>query len=1229
MLPNQQRLGRYIVSAEIGAGGMGIVYEAYDPDTGRQVAIKTLPRLDAATLYRFKREFRALADVHHPNLVQLYELVSDGARWFYTMELVRGVDFLLWARGGDVYGDGRDAAVVPVKERHERIRHGAHQLALAIAAVHRAGKVHRDIKPSNILVTDEGRVVLLDFGLVGDRPGGVSQSDTLTVGTVSHMAPEQAGSGRVGPAADWYSMGVILYEALTGHSPFAGSPLQILMEKQRTEPLAPRSVAPEVPADLDGLCTDLLRRSPASRPAAEDVIARLGGGPLRVTKTQSVVGAPLFIGRETELATLLSEVEWARTRGTVAFVRGEPGIGRTSLISQLVERLRRDQPETVVLTGRCYERESVPYKAFDGLIDSLSNYLKRRERDGVIDRLPADAALLARLFPVLGRVPAVARLGELRMTAISPHQLRARAFATLRSVLARIARVRSLVMVIDDFQWADADSFALLAELMQGPDAPRLLLVVTVRTKPHGKLPAAIAKATDSVEHATHLQLEKLPFADAAQLATELYRRVAGSELQDAPAVAEAAECHPLFIDELVRHMVSEHGIAPDVDRLDDALWARICDIDAMARRLLEVIAIAGVPLDPSVAARAAELSSDEAAQWTALLRVANLIRASWQGEHEQLEPYNDRVREAVLRRIDDPARSEHHRRLAEALQVTGAAHEDPQSLIRHLVMADQSMQAASQADQAACRAMKAFAFQRAAELFRVALQLGEFDEGRTREIHLQLAEALSGAGHGAEAADVYQAAARGADAATRLECQCRAAEQLLVTGYIERGFDALSSVLGEIDVELPRTPRRALVSLLWNRLRLRVRGTRFRLRDASEVSPRELTKLDVLHTVAASASTVDNIVGADFQARSMLAALRLGEPKRIARAMSMGAMVMGSQGALARADALASTAEQLAKDIGDPVMEAWAIAARGMSSHFIGEYDVATRLLHDAAARFGELAAGTFELNVMRIFRLIDLRLLGRCRQLRSEYDEYLRDAQRRGDRYMETTLSRALNIVWLIEDDPARARQELANKAWTPPKTGFHIQHWYKLRARGEMALYAGNAARTREQLATSMERLEKSMLLRVKMIRSDYRWLVGRLALFECAAGQPQAPRHALVAKQAGRLARDGSGLGTLWCHLLRAGIAHQSGDDAAAAEILARSVDVAHEGGFLLYEAAARQRRGQLLGGSHGSDLIAEGHRIMAREQVKNPARMTAMIAPGFGVPGDGAALITQE
>ena len=295
---------RFSIESRLGAGAFGVVYRAHDRKRGTAVALKTLRHAASDALYRFKQEFRSLADIAHPNLVSLYELFSKDDQWFFTMELVEGTDFLTYVarsalgRGYRLERYHREARVAEQRPDTEprtrsdaarelletglasaadsgvtamsfdpvRLRSALLQLVDGLHALHEAGKLHRDIKPSNVLVTNDGRVVLLDFGLVSDLgPDGFLQSVHL-VGTPAYMSPEQAAGSAVTAASDWYGVGVILYEALTGIRPFPGEYLDVLVEKQKSEPTGPRELAPSAPEDLDSLCRALLRKDPRDRP---------------------------------------------------------------------------------------------------------------------------------------------------------------------------------------------------------------------------------------------------------------------------------------------------------------------------------------------------------------------------------------------------------------------------------------------------------------------------------------------------------------------------------------------------------------------------------------------------------------------------------------------------------------------------------------------------------------------------------------------------------------------------------------------------------------------------------------------------------------------------------------------------------------------------------------------------------------------------------------------------
>jgi len=478
---------RFEIIRRLGAGGMGVVYEARDRQRDVRVALKALRNLDGASLFQFKREYRALQGIQHPNLISLGDLVEEGGSWYFTMDLVRGVDFLRHVRGdttspklqptgaGSLDGLAVRDPVASTGVDETRLRESLAQLADGLLFLHEAGKLHRDLKPSNVLVDQNGRVVILDLGLVHDAFDDSQSADNQIVGTVAYMSPEQAAAKRVGPESDWYSVGVMIFQALTGHLPHAGTAIEVLQDKQQLEAPLPSSVAPAVPEDLDLLCHQLLRIDPSRRPTGEEIRQRLGPSskfrprpPIRAAE-----GAP-FVGRASELRVLdeaLRQIDHGRAQ--TVLILGDSGVGKSALVRRFVDTLGS---ETLVLAGRCYERESVPYRAVDSVIDALSRYLAKLPTENAAALLPRMMPFATQLFPVLLRVDAIARAPRPQLQG-DPHEFRRRAFEGLRELFARIADRHRLAIIIDDLQWADADSLRLLDDLLDGPEAPMMLFV--------------------------------------------------------------------------------------------------------------------------------------------------------------------------------------------------------------------------------------------------------------------------------------------------------------------------------------------------------------------------------------------------------------------------------------------------------------------------------------------------------------------------------------------------------------------------------------------------------------------------------------------------------------------------------------------------------------------------------------------------------------------------------
>lgn len=699
-------IGDYQVLGELGHGGMGVVYQAFDRKRQEMIALKTLQRVDASAVYRLKQEFRALAEVTHPNLVGLYELSSTGQQCFIAMELIDGEHFLSYIRAGAravsyqtldyiqptqlelgtgaaaiQSASGTPCALSP--HQNDRLRATLRQLAHGVSALHAHGKLHRDIKPSNVMVTREGRVVLLDFGLVAEMDWeGVHQSTQQHVtGTIAYMAPEQAASESQSRASDWYSVGVMLFEALTGRLPFTGTPLQVLVAKQQLEPPVPAEVVPGVPDDLNDLCVALLHISPEARPEGHEVLRRLGETPSGIDKPPGLRSVPTqsstFVGRESHSAELFGAFQAMRKgRAVVVRLHGRSGAGKSMLAQHFLDDLQRGG-KAVVLSGKCYERESVPYKALDSLIDALSRYLRQLPTHEVQVLLPREVHLLARVFPVLQRVAAVVDAPGRMAEIVDPHELRRRAFAALRELLARLGDHKPLVLFIDDLQWGDLDGATQLAELLRPPEAPALMLLACYRSEDAETSPCleilhrALDKAGAALEQ-RQLSVDPLGHEEACELAMALLGRRDSASRAQAETIARESGGNPFFVHVLVQCAASsvEVAEAPAAGSLilDDVLWARIQTLPEEPRRLLEVIAVSGQPLRRIEARQATGLSTDEHAA-LAILRSGRLVRSSGSADQEDVETYHDRIRETILSHLPADVVKDIHHRIATVLQ--------------------------------------------------------------------------------------------------------------------------------------------------------------------------------------------------------------------------------------------------------------------------------------------------------------------------------------------------------------------------------------------------------------------------------------------------------------------------------------------------------------------------------------------------------------------------------
>jgi eukaryotic-like serine/threonine-protein kinase len=275
---------RYRVEAKIGAGGMAEVYRGFDPVLNRTVAIKVLHSQfarDTSFVERFRREAQAAARLNQPNIVAVYDTGADDGTQYIVMEFIEGRTL------GEFLQTGRKPTPVQAAEIAQKI-------CGALTAAHGVGVIHRDIKPGNVMVTRDGTVKVMDFGIARVLGPETAPQTSAVLGTASYLSPEQAQGNSVDARSDIYSLGAVLYEMLAGRPPFMGdTPVAVAYKQVNETPVVPSQLNPDVPARLDAVVMKALSKNPSNRyQTAEEFSADLD----RVIKGQEVEATPLLAG---------------------------------------------------------------------------------------------------------------------------------------------------------------------------------------------------------------------------------------------------------------------------------------------------------------------------------------------------------------------------------------------------------------------------------------------------------------------------------------------------------------------------------------------------------------------------------------------------------------------------------------------------------------------------------------------------------------------------------------------------------------------------------------------------------------------------------------------------------------------------------------------------------------------------------------------------------------------
>jgi energy-coupling factor transporter ATP-binding protein EcfA2 len=909
----------------------------------------------------------------------------------------------------------------------------------------------------------------------------------------------------------------------------------------------------------------------------------------------------------------------------IVCVHGSSGMGKSTLIRYFLEDLHKKEPKAVVLSGRCYEQESLPYKALDNLIDALTHYLRSIPNVIVESLMPYDILALARLFPVLRQIEAVSGAQRKVLRIPDSQELRRRAFAALRELLMRLADRNPLVLFIDDLQWGDIDSAALLSELLRPPEPPSLLLITSHRSEEAqtSSLLQTLLPLLKTFQNELVLQelvVGELEPTEATNLASSLLTK---NHLLDlAATIAQESRGNPFFINELVNYCQSNNiDIAkPKLISLSEVLQGRITSLPEDARHLLEILAIAGSPLDIELTRQAAKLS-DSLPTTLATLRAGNLIRTRNIKGKEELELYHDRIRETILSKLTSTTQEAHHLSLAIVLESSNTA--DPEQLAIHFQEAKVWEKAFEYSVLAANNAAETLAFDHAAQLYQLAIEINSNNpqaevgskelSNKIKSLYTKLADALVKAGRGNDAAKAYFKASQEANSIEKLNLQRQAAEQFLYSGHFDQGLPILNQVLKDIGFKIVKNRTNALISIVLRKIYLKFRGLNFKEQDESQISPSELIRIDSCWSMCSGLAMVDVIIAVDFHMKHLLHALKLGEPFRVARALAQEvAYSVGKRTTNKNyINKLLDTISSINKTIQNPQITALGLFSSAISALFTGEWRKSKESCVKAEKICREQCTGVFrELARIQIYKLKAMLMLGELSEISNTLPALLNEAQERGDFYLDINLrTRISYYIMLTQDEPEAAKQEVKEAISRWSIEGFQIQHYFALIAEGEILLYQNQPSLALQRIDEKWSELEKSNILSFTFANVEAQFLRARCVL--ALANQDKS--FLLRAKQyAEEIKKEKADWANAFANLIYAQIELVSGTKAKAIELLTLAEKEFETTESFLYAVATRRQRGLLTGSETGNKLVKEAEAWLTNQKIKNINEMCLML-----------------